>query len=105
MLRFIGIKELNIIERLKLFSLTRPYYKKLRTYFKNPELIIRIKKYNKEGKQKKFSIHSRINAQRLLLTSQSADWDLPRAIHKNFNKFLKEIENKFEKPRIRRPQR
>ena len=104
MLRFIGIKELNIIERLKLFSLTKHYHKKLRTYLKNPELIVRIKKYSKQGKQK-FSIHSRINAPRLILTSQSADWDLSRTIHKNFNKFLKEIENKFEKPRIRRPQR
>ena len=103
MLRFINIKELNIIERLTLSTLTKQYYKKIRTFLKNAELIVRIKKYKEKGKKSKFSIHSRIIAPKLLLTSQSSDWDLKRTTHKNFKQLLKSIHSKFrksKKPRL-----
>jgi len=97
MLRFVGIKELNVIERFRLVSLSKSYYRKLRRFLEKADVILRIKKYKGDGKQKKFSIHIRVNAPRLLFTSQSVDWDLKRSIHKNFKKLLKEIENKFRK--------
>lgn len=58
-------------------------------------LKIDFKEYDKEGKNKKYSINFQAIFSGDMINSSSWDWDLARAIHKGMTKIENEIEHKY----------
>ena len=78
-------------------KLLNEYYPKIQRMTKTPiKIKIDIKEYDKEGKNKKYSINSQVIFSGKMLSSSSWDWDLARAIHKAMIKLENEAEHKWK---------
>ncbi len=87
--------ELSDKERWELDKLVNEYYEKIKRELKKDiSLVVHIKDYDKDGKEKKYSINLKI-VNSVVFKSDSDDYNLPKAIHKAFNKVMSEIEHKF----------
>ncbi|MBI4448016.1 hypothetical protein HY643_03470 [Candidatus Woesearchaeota archaeon] len=86
---YIGANSLDSFEIAKLQDHLGSFSKKVGRHFEEGELIVTVKKYKKSGNTPKFSIHLRLQAPNVLVTSTNADWDLARTI----NKVCEELEN------------
>lgn len=95
----VEIKNIEILspeEKEKTKKLLEEYLKKIKRLIKdNPKLIMHIKEYNTEGKQKKFSINIDLHFSGRRIKSEATDWDLTRTIHKSMIKLQNEIEHIF----------
>ena len=58
-------------------------------------LIIHFKEYQKGGKQKKFSVHMRVEYPGKIVTVSQDDWDFETALHKAFDSAKNALLGKF----------
>ena len=78
-------------------KLLKEYYPKIQRMTKTPiKIKIDMKEYDKDGKNKKYSLNSKIIFSGKMLSSSAWDWDLARAIHKAMNKLENEAEHKWK---------
>jgi len=85
-IRYLGLKDLEDSEKIKVKTLTKRYLEKLTRDFKNSLLKVHIKKEEKGGKRHRYTIISNLEAPTIKLTSEVMDWDLSIALHKTFKK-------------------
>ncbi|MDD5012381.1 MAG: hypothetical protein PHQ66_01920 [Candidatus Nanoarchaeia archaeon] len=77
-------------------KLLEEYYEKIQRLLKNPfRLKMHIKEYDKDGKNRKYSLNAEVIFSGKMLNSSSWDYDFARAIHKAMAKIENEIEKKF----------
>jgi len=114
-----GVEELSEKEKQLVNRLLNEYYPRIQRQLKNLTFLeFHVKEYEKSGKgetklgketnkRKKYSIHVRIDANKVYEADYS-DWDLARAIHKTLNKIMNKIEHELhssdQHDRLRRPQ-
>jgi len=95
----VEIKNIEILteeEREVTKKILSDYLKKIKRLVKDsPKIKAHIKEYNKEGKQKKFSINIDLHFSGRRLKSDAADWDLAKTLHKCMIKIQNEIEHIF----------
>ncbi len=96
-IQFIGVNQLEPEEQQTVNDLATEYYGKLKRTIKNlSSLVVHVKTYAKEGKRKKFSIHTRlISSTHIFESTKTADWDLARTLHKSFKDLENEIKNRL----------
>ena len=91
-----NIEILNEKEKELTEKILNDYLKKIKRLVKDsPKIKVHIKEYNKEGKQKKFSINVDLHFSGRRLKSDAANWDLSRTLHKAMVKIQNEIEHIF----------
>ena len=97
MIQFIGIKQLEPMEQETVQRLATEYFEKIKRTLKNKvKLKIHIKKYEQEGKQKKYSIHMQAAAPAGVLNVDREDgFDLARVMHKAFENMRQVIEHTY----------
>jgi len=85
-------------ERKLVEKLLEDYEFKIQRLTKTPiKLKIDIKEYDKDGKNKKYSINSQITFSGKMFVSSAWDWDLTRAIRKAMIKIENEAEHQWKK--------
>ena len=94
--QFINLKILEEEEKPTVNKLVDEYFSKIQREIKNASLIVQFKKYNKEGRRAKYSIHARVDAPSIICSAEASDWDLARTLHKVFNKVQNEIKHKYK---------
>jgi len=104
-----GVDLLNEKEKQLVNRLLNEYYSRIQRQIKNlTSFNFDLKKYEKEGKAQKFSIHIGVEAPTGIFEADYADWDLARTIHKILNKLMNEIEKRLHSSdqhlKIRKPQ-
>lgn len=92
-IQIIGIKDLDDMEIDAVNRLVNRYYPKIQREFRNiTSLTIHIKKYEKGGKQTKYSIHIKaIAPTRIFVSTKGFDWDINKALHKAFNDIIDRV--------------
>lgn len=96
-IKYIGLNDLNDIEQSTVKSVIENNYEKIHRLTKNiTNLTVHVKIYEKRESAKKYSVHLRAEAPTKIYTSNHADWDLPRVLHKCINSILTEIEHKLK---------
>jgi len=100
-IKYIGLEEITPGEKAALDELSTEYFQKLKYVTKaNTTVAIHIKAHEKEGNQRKFSIHAKAECPGHHFESTKAvDWDFRRAVHKAFNDLLRQAENQIGKQR------
>jgi hypothetical protein len=84
-------------ERKIIDKLLKEYQLKIQRLTKTPiKLKIDVKEYDKDGKNKKYSINSQAIFSGKVFVSNAWDWDLTRAIRKAMKKIESEAEHKFK---------
>jgi len=94
---YINIKALEQDELDTLDRISKEHEIKIKRYAPKSKIIIQLKKHNDTGSRVRYSAHCRLEAARVLLTSQADDWDFARTLHKVFQKLEKELEHKFKR--------
>ncbi len=91
-----GIKNL-IDEEKKLFNkLLNEYYPKIQRKLKNIIFLeVHIKKYEKDGKRKKYTINIKVVDGANVFEANAHNWDFARTMHKVLKKIENEIESRF----------
>lgn len=94
-IQIIGIKDLDEMEIESVNRIANRYYGKIQRQIKNTaSLVVHIKSYEKEGKQRKYAIHVKVIAPAGIFTSTKAvDWNLEKALHKSFEEVEKRIQH------------
>lgn len=89
-IQVIGIKDLDDMEIDAVNRLADRYYQKVQREIKNEvSLVIHIKSYEKEGRQRKYSVHVRaIAPTRIIVSTKGIDWDISKALHKAFRDII-----------------
>ncbi|MEM4263758.1 MAG: hypothetical protein QW666_02580 [Candidatus Woesearchaeota archaeon] len=95
--QFVGVSELEPMEQQTVQLLSTENYEKIKRAMKNiTNLVIHVKKYEKGGERKKYSIHVRAICPTAAIESCNADdFELPRALHKAFTDIKEQIKHKF----------
>lgn len=85
-IQIIGIKDLDDMEIDAVSRLANRYYPKIQREFKDEtSLVIHVKSYEKEGRQRKYSVHVKVIAPtRKIVSTKAFDWDINKAFHKAF---------------------
>lgn len=95
-IKLVGAEFLTIKERQIADNLIKEYSEKIQRQIKNEFTFkIHFKEYEKDGKNKKYSIDAEIIFPGKKFSASSWDWDFARALHKLMNKFITEIEHEF----------
>jgi len=96
-IQIIGIKDLDEMEIEAVNRLANRYYGKIQREIKNlTSLAIHIKSYEKEGREKKYSIHVKVMAPtRIFVSTKAHDWDLNKALHMSFRDVIREIKHRL----------
>jgi len=94
-IQIIGIKDLDEMEVDAVNRLANRYYSKIQREIKNlTSLAIHIKSYDKEGREKKYSIHVKVMAPtRIFVSTKAVGWNLETALHKSFRDVIREIQH------------
>lgn len=89
-IQVIGIKDLDDMEIDAVNRIADRYYPKIKREFKNDfSLIIHIKSYEKDGRQRKYAVHARaIAPTRIIVSTKGIDWDINKALHKAFSDII-----------------
>jgi len=91
-LEVIGLNELSILEKAKINLLLSKYKGKIKRSLDNINSIkIHVKKYKKQGKKSKYSVHIRILTPKKIFESERAEWDLTKVLHMSFRALENEI--------------
>jgi len=93
-----NIKLLDGKEKILAEKLFPEYLEKLKRQVNNEDAILKvhIKKYDKEGKRKKYDIAVKLEFAMNVFKAKDFDWDFARTIHKVMNKLKEEIEHKLK---------
>lgn len=96
-IQYIGLDEVEEMDRSTLDRLSSEYYDKIQREIKNDtSLQIHIKGYKKQGNKKKYAIHVKAVAPTVIFTSTKAvDWDFARTLHKAFNDLEVQIKHRL----------
>ncbi|MCH8004490.1 MAG: hypothetical protein IH934_07735 [Nanoarchaeota archaeon] len=94
-IQIIGIKDLDEMEVEAVNRLANRYFGKIQREIKKINSVaIHIKSYEKEGREKKYSIHVKVMAPtRIFVSTKSHDWDLDKALHMSFRDVIREIKH------------
>jgi|TARA_Y100000310_G_scaffold344951_1_gene460723 hypothetical protein len=94
-LQIIGIKGLDEMEIEAVNRVSNRYYGKIQRQIKKiNSLAVHIKSYEKEGSQKKYSIHVKLIAPaRIFVSTKAFDWDLERTLHKSFRDIIRQLKH------------
>ena len=97
MIRYVGLKELEEIDQGVVINLTEEYFPKIQILLKHiMEIVVHIKRYDKEGHRSKWSIHIRAQtASHVFESTKAADWELPRTLHKAFKDLETQIKHRL----------
>lgn len=96
-IKFIGLKSLSDNEIYTLNRICDSSLPKIERDFKRSRIVLRIKKYDSEGKRARYSLHSQIIAPSLKFTAKADSWTFSTALHKIFNKLEIEITKKTDR--------
>ncbi|MAH02021.1 MAG: hypothetical protein QF798_02265 [Candidatus Woesearchaeota archaeon] len=90
-----GIKDLDEMEIESVNRLANRYYSKIQREIKNiTSLTVHIKSYEKQGREKKYSVHVKVIAPtRIFVSTKTSDWDLEKALHKSFRDVIREMQH------------
>jgi hypothetical protein len=96
-IEFVGLPDLDEDEKRILNTLSTEYYQKIKRTLKNvTSLVVHVKKYKKQGKKHKYSLHVRaIAPTRAFESTKAADWDFARTLHKAFKDLENQIKHKL----------
>ena len=61
------------------------------------DIILRIRKYDKEGKSIRYAAEARIDTSKMKVAVNADDWEITDITHKIFDKLNQEIEHKIKK--------
>ena len=93
-----NIEILTEDEKKIIDKLLKEYEFKIQRLTKTPiRLKVDLKEYNKEGKNRKYSINSQVIFSGKMFVSSAWDWDLTRAIRKAMIKIENEAEHQWKK--------
>ncbi len=98
LIQFIGVKELMPEEQELVSRLSTESFEKLTRILKNIEqMVVHVKRYEKEGGKAKYSLHIRLKVptSAIIESCKSHDFDLARALHRAFDDIKTQIEHKF----------
>ncbi len=59
-------------------------------------LVVHIKEYGKDARQRKYSIHLRVEYPGHIITASADDWDIETAVHKTFENAKNEAKRMFQ---------
>ena len=91
---YVGINSLNRTESGILKKLVMGYLKQLDRSAPKANVRFHVKLHEIGGKLK-YSFHARLNLGKDTLSSEAADWDLRRTVHKVMKKLLTAVEHKL----------
>lgn len=96
-IQIIGIKDLDDMEVDAVNRLANRYFGKIQREIKKINSVaIHIKSYEKQGREKKYSIHVKVMAPtRIFVSTKAFDWDLDKALHKSFRDVIREIKHRL----------
>ena len=96
-IQIIGIKDLDEMEIESVNRLANRYYGKIQREIKNiTSLTVHIKGYEKEGRQKKYSVHVKVIAPaRIFASTKTFDWNLEKALHGSFKDVIRELQHRL----------
>lgn len=96
-IQIIGIKDLDDMEVDAVNRLANRYFGKIQREIKKINSVaIHIKSYEKQGREKKYSIHVKVMAPtRIFVSTKTFDWDLDKALHKSFRDVIREIKHRL----------
>ena len=94
-IQIIGIKDLDEMEIEAVNRLANRYFPKIQSGIKKINSVaIHIKSYEKEGAQRKYSVHIKVIAPaRIFASTKAFGWDLDRVLHKSFNDVIREMQH------------
>ena len=92
-IQIIGIKYLDEMELETVNRISERGLEKIKRELKNEvSITVHVKSYDKQGSQKKYSIHVKVIAPTRMFTStKSVDWNLETALHQAFEDVVKII--------------
>src|SRR3989344_3957060 len=93
--QFVHINDLDMTEKSKLIKLSEEYNNKIEREVGDVNLVINIKKRNKGGRSN-YEIILKVEHANFSFASLSNDWDFPKAVHRAFEKVLKEIQHRYK---------
>jgi len=96
-IQIVGIKDLDDMEIEAVNRIANRYYGKIQREIKKiNSLVIHIKSYEKQGRERKYSIHVRVIApSRIFVSTKAHDWDLDKALHMSFRDVIREIQHRL----------
>lgn len=94
-LQIIGIRNLDEMEIEAVNRVANRYYVKIQRQIKKVNsLVVHIKAYEKEGSQRKYSIHVKLLAPtRIFVSTKAFDWDLEKTLHKSFRDVIRQVKH------------
>lgn len=94
-IQIIGIKELDDMEVDAVNRLANRYFGKIQREIKKVRSVaIHIKSYDKEGRQKKYSVHVKLIAPtRIFVSTKASDWNLEKALHGSFRDIIRQLQH------------
>ena len=94
-IQIIGIKDLDDMEIDAVNRHANRYYGKIQREIKNvTSLVVHVKSYEKQGTQRKYSIHVRVIAPtRIFVSTKASDWNLEKALHMSFRDVIRQIQH------------
>ncbi len=90
-LKFTGLDCMNEDELDDFSRISERSYSKIERLLPNADIILKVKKHEKEGKRSKISIKANINSPEYRLSAQAFDWDISKVTHKIFTKLENEL--------------
>ncbi|MBS3102996.1 hypothetical protein J4458_06165 [Candidatus Woesearchaeota archaeon] len=96
-IQVVGIKDLDEMELEAVYRIGDRYYGKLQRAVKNmASLVVHIKSYDKEGRQRKYSVHVKLVAPaRIFVSTKVHDWNLEKALHKSFQDIERQSQHRL----------
>jgi len=99
-IQFIGMDELEDVDKDMVQTITSEYYDKIQRALKNEtSLVVHIKTAEKEGHRHRYEVTVRAEAPTRMFESSkgrtNTDWDLAAALHNAFKNLEREIQHAF----------
>jgi len=94
-IQIIGIKDLDDMEVEAVNRLANRYYGKIQREIQNiTSVVVHIKSYRKQGRQRNYSVHVKVMAPtRIFVSTKTHDWNLEKSLHQSFGDVIREIQH------------
>ena len=94
---YVGLEGLEDDDKEAIMELTEKYFPKIQRLVKNiMELIVHIKRHDKEGHRTKWDTHVRLEAPGHVFDSTKAsEWELNVSLHKAFQDVESQIQHRY----------
>jgi len=97
-IQFVGVSELSPEDQESVSKITTEHYDKIKRSVHNlTNLTVHVKTYQQDGNRKKYSMHVRVDTptKQQFVSTNSDDWELPKALHKAFEDIMNQIHHKL----------